>query len=451
MPRQRKDGRPLPGKQVVKFTAKFMESLKPGPDRQTFYDSKLAGFALRLEPSGHAAFKLVYRRRKRPVWFNLGSVDRYPGEEGVTIVRAKCMQLLLQMAKDDAFDPQGYRVAEKSGGTFGEDLAAYLMECEKKLRAPEQKARLLTTVFLGAWETLQTRSITQADVQHVLAKCKRKPTSKDSARTHLSAFFRWARKKQLYAGDNPCTDVEVEDAKINARARVLGVEEIPLFWEALETLPAKDALALKLTFLTGARIGECQRIRFQDIQRTTIKLPVRQRGRLLAEGRPAPESVTGLCWVQPGKADEANIKDRKAGKTKRMRRGWGGTKNGEPHRYWLPQPVVDLLGGDPGDRTGPLFNARKDLSKAMQKVSAAMGLAEDNVTPHDLRRTFTQTITWADYSDEAMHRIVNHTPDKLTKTYTPAQKLEEAWEVSNAVVTELLKRTKAPSAESVVA
>ena len=173
MPRQRADGKPLPTKQVVKFTSRFVEALKPGAERRTYYDSKLSGLALRLEPSGHASYKLVYRFRGRPRWYNLGSVTMYPGDEGVTLVREKCMRLILQMSSDKAFDPQSYRAAEKSDGTFAEDLEAYLSHCSQVLKSPEQKARLLRSVFLPPWGSLQTKSVTKADVKHVLAKCKR--------------------------------------------------------------------------------------------------------------------------------------------------------------------------------------------------------------------------------------------------------------------------------------
>ena len=247
MPRTRKDGNPLPTKVVVPFTAKWIAGLKPGPERRTFYDSKLAGFALRLEPSGHRSFKLVYRHRKRPRWFDLGSVDRYPGEAGLSVARAKVMQLLLQMAGDDTFDPQGYRAEERSSGTFADDLKAHLADCAKRLKSSEQKGKLLTSVFLDAWANQPTSTITRGDVQHVLEKCKRKATSKKQAKVHLSAFFSWARKKRIYTADNPTSDIDVEDAKIKKGARVLSVDEMPAFWKALKSIDRNDALALKLT------------------------------------------------------------------------------------------------------------------------------------------------------------------------------------------------------------
>lgn len=445
MPRQRKDGRPLPRKQVHKFTAKFVAGLKPGPERRTYYDSKLPGFALRLEPSGHAAFKFVYRHRKRPRWLDLGSVHKYPGDEGVEIARTKCKRLILQMAENASFDPQANKVAERSDGTFAQDLEAYLAHCAKTLKAPEQKARLLRSVFLGAWESLPTKGIVRSDVRHVLEKCKRAPNSKNMAKTHLSAFFSWAAKNDKFDGVNPCTHIEIEGAKINERDRIVAPDEMPSLWAALDTVGADEALALRLILLTGQRPGDVQRLRFEDIKRETVKLPVKQRAELLAAGQPGPKAVSGFVWTQSGAPDALWLRDQKAGIPSRRRRGHKGTKGATEHSVWLPEPVVALL----GTGTGPVFPKRRDLSVAMIKVSTAMGLEADNrIQPHDLRRTFTSTVTWAGFRQEDMDRIADHKAGKVTRTYDRASMLALDWQISNAVVAELLNRAQAPAAET---
>ena len=448
MPRKRTDGKPLPTKHMVKFTARFVEGLRPGVERKTYYDSKLPGLALRLEPSGHASYKLVYRFRGRPRWYNLGSVDLYPGDEGVALVREKCMRLILQMSSDKAFDPQAYRTAEKSDGSFAEDLESYLAHCATTLKSPEQKARLLRGVFLAPWETLPTKGLAKADVRHVLEKCKKKASSKDQAKAHLSAFFTWAAENDKFSGVNPCKHIPRAGAKINERARVVDSNEMPALQAALDTLGADEGRALRVILLSGQRPGDVQRMRHEDVKRETVPLPKKQRAELKAAGQVAPEEVTGLVWTQPRAPDAVWLRDQKAGVEPRRRRGWKGTKSGSPHSVWLPPEVADLI----GEGKGPVFPKRRDLSVAMIRVSDAMGLEPDNrIQPHDLRRTFASTVTWAGFRETDMDRILHHAAGKVTRTYNRANMLALDWQITSAVVTELLQRTQVPAAGSAIA
>ena len=445
MPRERKDGRPRAKTRKVRFTTAFVRALKPGTERITIYDTDILGFAIRIEPSGHAAYKLTYRCHKKPRWLDLGAVGKYPGEEGLAIVRVKCLEHVLRMAKDPSYDPQANKVAARSDGSFEQDLSDYAKDCEARLKSFAQKIRFLTTVFLPAWRTTPTKALVRADVRHVLQKSGRTPKGQDAARRHLSAFFSWCAQNDRYEGVNPCLNIKIANSKIEKRKRTLTVEEMPLFWNALKVVRPDEARALKVILLTGARGGEVLAMRHEDVERITIGLPRKQRARLKAEGQLAPEQVTGFCWVQTGKPDAVWNRERKAGVPERKRRGWRGTKNGEDHAYWLPAAVVALI----GEGKGQVFPQRRDLAKAMVKVCREMGVeAPDKIRPHDCRRTFSNMIGHVGFKDEQMHRVLNHTPHPLTETYSPERKLAEAWEITNTVVAELLQRASTPAAET---
>ena len=447
MPRQRRDGKPIPKKRTVKLTDAFVHSVKPEAERVTYYDTRVVGFALRVEPSGARAYKFTYRHRTRPRWFSLGKVSDYPNKGGAEQARKKCEVLKGQMAADENFDPQANRVAERSDGTFSQDLAEFLTHCGKKLKAPEQKARLLNSVFLGAWESTPTKMIVRTDVKHVLEKSGRTPSSRDAARRHLSSFFSWARREDKYDADNPCTDILIEDSKVKSRDRTLAPEEMPVFWNTLDTVRPDEARALKVILLTGQRPGEVERMRYEDIRRVTVKLPKKQRARLKAEGQLAPEEVSGFVWAQPAQPDETWKRDRRMGVSPHLRRGWRGTKNAA-HDVWLPAAVVDLI----GEGKGQVFMLRRAPGRAMSRICAKMGVvAPDKITAHDLRRSFASTITWAGFSQEQMGRILNHKTGGVTGTYDRAERQAEAWEIMNTVVAELLQRAKAPSAETIPA
>ena len=77
--------------------------------------------------------------------------------------------------------------------------------------------------------------------------------------------------------------------------------------------------------------------------------------------------------------------------------GWPGTKNGESHRVWLPAAARELLVDLADDAsTGFVFagsrgRAVAKLDEAMRTICAKLGA--ERATPHDLRRTFSTTVT----------------------------------------------------------
>ena len=66
---------------------------------------------------------------------------------------------------------------------------------------------------------------------------------------------------------------------------------------------------------------------------------------------------------------------------------WPETKNGQSHRVWLTQPVLDLLSELDGPQ--PFAKAGK-ISNAM--IAICKKLEVERATPHDLRRTFSTKV-----------------------------------------------------------
>ena len=96
--------------------------------------------------------------------------------------------------------------------------------------------------------------------------------------------------------------------------------------------------------------------------------------------------------------------------------------------------MVDLI----GEGEGRVFRGLGDLAKAMHRVTVETGL--DKVNPHDLRRTFSSTITWAGFSQGDMDRVLNHKTGGVTGTYDRSQQQAKFWEITTTVVSELLNR-----------
>jgi integrase len=65
--------------------------------------------------------------------------------------------------------------------------------------------------------------------------------------------------------------------------------------------------------------------------------------------------------------------------------------------------------------TGFVFDVRR-LDTAMRNICARLGVKE-KVTPHDLRRTFSTTVTGLGSGRDAMNRVTNHKDGGIATVY----------------------------------
>jgi integrase len=101
--------------------------------------------------------------------------------------------------------------------------------------------------------------------------------------------------------------------------------------------------------------------------------------------------------------------------------GWPGTKNGQAHRVWLPEPVQATIAElTEGATTGFVFKSARgrrvnNLDIPMREVSTKLGI--EPVKPHDLRRTHGTTIAKLGFGRDLMNRIQNHKEGGIASVY----------------------------------
>jgi integrase len=168
---------------------------------------------------------------------------------------------------------------------------------------------------------------------------------------------------------------------------VLSDSELSLFWAAFSSVGLIAGCALKTILLTGQRPGEVAHMR--------------------------REHLVGDWWELPGAPVEAL--------------GWPGTKNGESHRVWLPQPVREIIaelaptgegegeGGEGFVFAGPRGAAVDGLDLAMREVCSKLKV--ERAVPHDLRRTFSSKVTALGFGRPAMNRLTNHREGGIADVY----------------------------------
>ena len=285
MPRPRLDGTPAKPANKRTLSDVFLRSVKPDPERVTmWWDDKLRGLVLAVQPSGRKSWKAVYSHG-RPRWYHIGSADAL----GLADARKLASRIMFQVAEGK--DPVADRVAERGHGTFAELAERYLNEyAKKKNNSWRQADFLMRKYLLPKWGKLS--SVTRRDVEVMHASVE-KPVLANQVIAAASAIFSWAVKKAIITV-NPC--VGVDRNKTKARERVLSDSEVALFWPKLNP-------ALRMILLTGQRPGEVEHLCREHVVEGWWEMP----------GEPVPEL------------------------------DWPGTKNARSHRVWLSAPVQELL------------------------------------------------------------------------------------------------------------
>jgi integrase len=370
----------------------FVKKLKPQPRAFMVWDATQRGLALRMEPTGQAVWKVVYRFGGRPRWFHIGSAAAI----GLSDARKLASRIMYQVAEGK--DPCADRKAERGKGTFQELAERYVEQyAKRKNKSWKQADALVRRHLVPKWAKLRAADIARSDVKAMMARIDA-PITANQVLAAASAIFSWAiREEAAGIKVNPCHGVERNATK--SRERILSDGEIPKFWSAFDEADYVRGLALKMILLTGQRPGEVRHMRSEHIEDGWWSLP----------GAIVPEL------------------------------GWPGTKNGASHRVWLPTPAQEIL--TELDATGFVFdgtrgNAIDKLEEVMRAICEEIEV--ERATPHDLRRTHGTTITSLGFGRDAMNRIQNHAEGGIASVYDRHEYADENKRVMEAVASKIM-------------
>src|SRR5450631_2924251 len=104
-----------------KLSPTFIDkSLKPRVVPYLVWDETQRGLAVRVEPTGYASYKVIYRFGGRPRWFHIGAVD------AIGLAKARDIARGVMNKVADGIDPAAERRAERTAGTFNDLHDRYL-------------------------------------------------------------------------------------------------------------------------------------------------------------------------------------------------------------------------------------------------------------------------------------------------------------------------------------
>jgi integrase len=389
-----------------RLTELAVRKLRPRAATYLIWDTKQPGLAIRVQPTGARAWKVIYSRHGRPRWLHLGNV----GAIGLADARTLAAEAMLAVARGK--DPAAEKRAERGAGTFAELAVKYLETYAKKRNKSWRQAdALVQRYLLPKWGKLQASSITRGDVRTLVGHIEA-PVLANQILAAASAIFSWAVRQEIVGG-NPCRGIDRNATR--SRERVLSDLEVPRFWNAFDDAGLVASSALKVILLTGQRPGEVAHMRHEHI-------------------------VDGGWWQMPGEpVPELE---------------WVGTKNGKSHRVWLPKAVQDILAelGD-GATTGFAFAGERGrpirkLDRAMREACSKLGV--ERATPHDLRRTHGSTITALGFGRDAMNRIQNHIEGGIASVYDRHGYAEETKRIMEATASKIVALAEGKPAGNVL-
>jgi integrase len=383
---------PRPKRPALKrrLTELSVRKLKPKTTSYVIWDTLQRNLAIRVQPTGARAWKVIYSYHGRPRWLHLGDA----GAIGLADARMLAQEAMLAVARGK--DPAAEKRAERGAGTFADLHSQYLeRHAKRRNRSWRQADALVRRHAYPRWAKLQAASISRADVRAIMGRIEA-PIAANQTLAAVSAVFSWAVREEILAA-NPCKLVARNETR--SRERVLSDSEVPQFWAAFDDAGLVASSALKVILLSGQRPGEVAHMRREHIVDGWWEMP----------GEPVPTL------------------------------GWPGLKNKQSHRVWLPKPVQELIAelGDGGVVfAGPRGRPVHGLDAAMRAACKQLGV--ERATPHDLRRTHGSTITALGFGRDAMNRIQNHREGGIASVYDRHGYAEETKRIMEAVANRIM-------------
>jgi len=382
----------------MKLTIRNIATIKPAIGRDIYaWDDEVAGFGLRVKPSGVYSFILQYRNANgisRRI--TLGKLGVLTPEEA----RKRAQKKLAVVA--DGGDPAAERNADRNAITVSELCDDYLKwaatrpEPVKASTLAEDRSRIERHVkeLLG---NKPVASLTPDDIkkfQSDIAIGKTAKPKKDkgkggyprggkgiAARTTgmLATILEYAKNELKIIKDNPARGVE--RFKDNKKKRFLSLEEIKSLGEAMQNTEKENRTgiaAIRTLLLTGCRRNEilslpwawfdekARCIRFEDTKSGAQLRPIGAVAVTHLKAQPKQETKKGkeILWMFP--ADK-----------------------GEGHFIGLPKVLARLC------------------KKAKIK----------DVTLHTLRHTFAAIAAELGYSELTIAGLLGHTMPDVTARY----------------------------------
>lgn len=385
---------------TLALTDRFVAGVKAAT-RETYFDAKVRGLALRVTPRGTKTWYFTYRTAGKPTqWDRLGECT-----ESFGLADARKAASDRRRDVDHGIDPMAARreaarqAAEAEAArqaaeateaarqaatvtTFDQFIPVYLAFAKGRKKTWHEDAQKIERHLRPAWGALPLREITRGTVAALLDRLVADGLTVGVNRVQavISRMFTVALDRG-YIDAHPAARMLKRFTEA-PRERVLSDDELRALWAGLDAHPGAASDAIRLRLLTGQR-GE-----HEITPMTWAELDLEAR-----------------VWAIPG----------------------ARTKNGRPHVVPLAAEALALLQRRrqalPADepRVFPGLTVRSDAHRALAVLHGGAYQWKD------LRRTVATRLAGLGYSETVIGRLLNHARYSVTaKHYNQHDYLDEA-------------------------
>jgi integrase len=292
------------------ITKRLVDGLKPAGAEYFAWDAKLAGFGLRVQPTGAITYVVKYRAgsgRGAPTRrVTLGKVGALTPDQARDLAR----KTLGTVAHGR--DPAALKAADRRASTLREVAEIFLAEHVEAKRKPTTAAHyrsMLEKVVLPELGSRKAEQVTTSDLAKLHTKMRDRPYQGNRMLEIVGSLYSFAGKRKILPlGFNPARGIEQYPEK--PRERLLIAEELARLGDAVreaetvglpyqidDTKPTAKhapreahrltkigdhaAAAVRLLLFTGARLREILHLKWEhvDFERGLLLLPDSKTGK----------------------------------------------------------------------------------------------------------------------------------------------------------------------------
>ncbi|WP_420861930.1 tyrosine-type recombinase/integrase [Algirhabdus cladophorae] len=266
---------------MPKLTKRLVDSMPPEPKERIHWDDDLKGFGVRVYPTGRKVYVVQFRANGRTRRKNLGQ------HEVLTTEEARRDAKLVQADVARGADPSADRKARLRSPTVAELGERFLTDYAALHCKPQTQydyRHLVEKVINPILGQIKVTEINFEDVTHFHLKRKDTPYQANRGLSVLSKMMNLAEDWGLRdKGTNPTKRIkkyhEVE------KKRYLSEDEQERLGNSLGDLLQSGHIsqhvfaAFYLLLLTGCRLGEIQKLKWDYVTQTHLELPDSKTGR----------------------------------------------------------------------------------------------------------------------------------------------------------------------------
>jgi integrase len=358
---------------MAKLTKRAVDALEPAAKDYFVWDSQIAGFGLRVMPSGAKTYQAQYRKGGRTRRVSVGRHGKITVEEARKLAKENMGQVA--KGENPAEDISQHRKAPTVAALCERFFEAHAKERCKPSTQKEYR-RAIDLFIVPAIGSFKVVDVERRDIAELHHRFRDKPYQANRTLGVLSKMFNLAEIWGLRPdGSNPCRHVpKYREVK---RERYLNQNELQRLGHVLSEVERDGTetpfvvAAFRLLLLTGCRLGEIQTLKWDYITDTGMELP--------------------------------------------------DTKTGA-RRIPLPQPARDVLTHLPRSPGNPYVIEGKiagkyatDLQHPWRRIRARAGLA--GVRIHDLRHTYASNAVSSGMPIQMVGRLLGHSQIQTTMRY----------------------------------